>query len=28
VRNQPDGTIARVRFDPPRQVLLTNTVKF
>ncbi len=28
VRHQPDGTVARVRFDPPLQVLLTNTVKF
>jgi outer membrane receptor protein involved in Fe transport len=28
VRRQPDGTPARVRFDPPLQVLLTNTFKF
>ena len=28
VRHQPDGTVARVRFDPPLQVLLTNTVRF
>ncbi len=28
VRNQPDGTSARVRYDPPLQVLLTNTVRF
>ncbi len=28
VRHQPDGSIARVRFDPPLQVLLTNTVRF
>ena len=27
-RYQPDGSIARVRFAPPRQVLLTNTFKF
>jgi hypothetical protein len=28
VRNQPDGSIARVRFDPPLQVMLTNTFSF
>ena len=28
VRFQPDGTFARVRFDPPLQVLWTNTVRF
>ena len=28
VRHQPDGSIARVRFDPPLQILLTNTVRF
>lgn len=28
IRRQPDGSVARVRFDPPLQVLLTNTVKF
>ncbi len=28
VRFQPDGSIARVRFDPPLQVLLTNTFRF
>lgn len=28
VRYQPDGSVARVRFDPPMQVLLTNTFKF
>lgn len=28
VRHQPDGTVARVRFDPPFQVLLTNTFRF
>lgn len=28
VRFQPDGTAARVRFDPPFQVLLTNTFRF
>lgn len=28
VRHQPDGTIARVRFQPPLQVLLTNTFRF
>lgn len=27
-RRQPDGTPARARFDPPLQVLLTNTFKF
>ncbi len=25
---QPDGTVARARFAPPRQILLTNTFKF
>jgi hypothetical protein len=28
VRHQPDGSVARVRFDPPLQVLLTNTFRF
>ena len=28
IRHQPDGTHARVRFDPPLQVLLTNTFRF
>jgi hypothetical protein len=28
VRRQPDGSVARVRFDPPLQVLLTNTFRF
>ncbi len=28
VRHQPDGSAARVRFDPPLQVLLTNTFRF
>ena len=28
VRRQPDGRVARVRFDPPLQVLLTNTFRF
>jgi hypothetical protein len=28
VRHQPDGSVARVRFDPPFQVLLTNTFRF
>jgi outer membrane receptor protein involved in Fe transport len=28
VRFQPDGSAARVRFDPPLQVLLTNTFRF
>lgn len=28
VRHQPNGSVARVRFDPPLQVLLTNTFKF
>ena len=28
VRHQPDGSIARVRFDPPFQVLLSNTFRF
>jgi len=27
-RYQPDGSVARVRFDPPLQVYLTNTVRF
>ena len=27
-RRQPDGSPARVRFDPPLQVLLTNTFRF
>lgn len=28
IRTQPDGSPARVRFDPPLQVLLTNTIQF
>lgn len=28
VRYQPDGTAARVRFDPPLQMYLTNTIRF
>ncbi|MES2695219.1 MAG: TonB-dependent receptor plug domain-containing protein [Verrucomicrobiota bacterium] len=28
VRFQPDGSVARVRYDPPLQIFLTNTVKF
>ena len=28
IRHQPDGTVARVRYDPPFQVLLTNTFRF
>jgi hypothetical protein len=28
VRYQPDGSVARVRFDPPLQILLTNTFRF
>lgn len=28
VRTQPDGSPARVRFDPPLQILLTNTFTF
>ncbi len=28
VRRQPDGTSARVRYDPPFQVLVTNTFRF
>lgn len=28
IRTQPDGSSARVRFDPPLQLLLTNTVRF
>ena len=28
VRYQPDGTVARARFDPPFEMLLTNTIKF
>jgi hypothetical protein len=28
VRRQPDGSAARVRFDPPLQVILTNTFRF
>ncbi len=28
IRTQPDGSAARVRFDPPFQVLLTNTFRF
>jgi len=28
IRYQPDGSVARVRFDPPLQVLLTNTFRF
>ena len=28
IRHQPDGTIARVRFDPPLQLIWTNTFRF
>jgi hypothetical protein len=28
IRHQPNGTVARVRYDPPLQVLLTNTFRF
>ncbi|MBI5768560.1 MAG: hypothetical protein HZA93_12245 [Verrucomicrobia bacterium] len=28
LRMQPDGTVARARFDPPFQMLFTNTVRF
>ena len=28
VRRQPDGSLARVRYDPPSQFLLTNTFRF
>jgi hypothetical protein len=28
VRRQPDGSAARVRFDPPLQLILTNTFRF
>jgi hypothetical protein len=28
VRRQPNGKVARVRYDPPFQVLLTNTFRF
>jgi hypothetical protein len=28
IRYQPDGTAARARFAPPRQILLTNTFRF
>jgi hypothetical protein len=28
IRTQPDGSAARVRFDPPFQMLLTNTFRF
>jgi len=28
MRLQPDGSIARARFDPPREFLLTNTFRF
>ena len=28
IRRQPDGSIARVRYDPPSQFLLTNTFRF
>jgi hypothetical protein len=28
IRRQPNGDIARVRFDPPSQYLLTNTFRF
>lgn len=28
IRHQPDGSIARVRFDPPLQIFLTNTFRF
>ena len=27
-RHQPDGSVARARFDPPMQMLLTNTFRF
>ena len=28
IRVQPDGEAARARFDPPREIFLTNTFKF
>lgn len=28
IRAQPDGTPGRARFDPPREILLTNTFRF
>lgn len=28
IRHQPDGSVARVRFDPPFQLLWTNTFRF
>ncbi len=28
IRYQPDGSVARVRFNPPLQMLLTNTFRF
>jgi hypothetical protein len=28
IRYQPDGSVARVRFDLPLQMYLTNTIRF
>lgn len=28
IRRQPDGSVARVRYDPPSQFILTNTFRF
>jgi outer membrane receptor protein involved in Fe transport len=28
LRFQPDGTVARVRYEPPRQIMWTNTFRF
>jgi hypothetical protein len=28
IRYQPDGSVARIRFDAPMQMLLTNTIRF
>ena len=28
IRYQPDGSVARIRYDPPMQVFLTNTFRF
>ena len=28
IRYQPDGSVARIRFDPPFQIFLTNTFRF
>jgi hypothetical protein len=28
IRRQPNGDVARIRFDPPSQFLLTNTFRF